>query len=48
MLPEPIKPNPPALLTADANLQPEHQIIPPCIMGYLIPNKSVTRCIIFD
>ena len=30
----PIKPSPPALLTADASSQPLHQIIPACTMGY--------------
>jgi hypothetical protein len=39
MLPAPIRPNPPALLTAEASLQPLHQTIPPCIMGYLMPNS---------
>src|SRR5574344_867936 len=31
-----MSPNPPLLLTTAANLQPLHQTIPPCIIGYLI------------
>ena len=33
MLPLPMRPSPPALLTAAANRQPEHQIIPACTKG---------------
>jgi hypothetical protein len=39
MEPEPIRPNPPALLTVDAKRHPLHQTIPPWTMGYSIPNK---------
>ena len=42
MEPEPIIPRPPELLTALANFQPLHQIIPAWIIGYLIPNNSIT------
>ena len=31
--PAPSRPSPPALLTADASLQPLHHTIPPCTMG---------------
>jgi hypothetical protein len=41
MDPEPISPNPPALLTAEASFQPLHQIMPPWTMGYLMLNNSV-------
>ena len=34
MLPLPISPNPPALLTALASRQPLAHIIPACMMGY--------------
>jgi hypothetical protein len=40
MEPAPMMPNPPALLTAEANSQPEHHIIPACMMGNRMP-KSV-------
>ena len=36
-------PSPPALLTAEANSQPEHQIMPACTRGYLVPNKAGMR-----
>ena len=39
MEPAPNNPSPPALLTAEASRQPLHQTIPPCIIGYLIPNN---------
>ena len=39
--PAPSKPRPPLLLTADAKRQPLHQTIPPCMMGYFMPNKCV-------
>ena len=42
MEPEPIRPNPPALLTVEASSQPEHQIMPACTNGYLVPNSRVT------
>ncbi len=32
--PAPINPNPPALLTAEANRHPLHHAIPPRIIGY--------------
>ena len=38
----PMSPSPPALLTAAANRQPLHHIIPAWMMGYLIPKSSVT------
>ena len=43
ILPAPINPNPPALLTAEANCHPLAQTIPPCIIGYRILNKRTTR-----
>ena len=39
--PAPSRPSPPALLTAEASLQPLHHTIPPCTTGYFIPNSSV-------
>jgi hypothetical protein len=45
-LPEPINPSPPALLTAEANFQPLHHIIPACIIGYCMLNNSVIRFVI--
>ena len=42
ILPAPIRPSPPASLTAAARRQPPHHTIPPNIMGYSIPNRSVT------
>ena len=39
MLPLPIVPKPPALLTADAKRQPLTQIIPACMIGFSIPSK---------
>jgi hypothetical protein len=43
MEPAPNKPNPPALLTAEANLHPEHQTIPPWMIGYLTENNWQIR-----
>jgi hypothetical protein len=43
MEPAPMIPKPPDLLTAAANSQPLHQIIPACMMGYFMPNKSQIR-----
>ena len=40
--PEPITPRPPALDTADASSQPEHQIMPACTSGWRIPKSSFT------
>jgi len=48
MDPAPRIPRPPALLTAEASSQPLHQIIPACIIGYLIENKEQTLFFIFD
>ena len=39
--PDPIIPSPPAFETAEANSQPEHQIIPAWIMGKLIEKSAV-------
>ena len=39
--PAPIRPKPPALLTAAANRQPLHQAIPPAITGYSMPKREV-------
>ncbi len=39
--PAPIIPKPPALETAAAKRQPLHQIIPACIIGYLMLNNEL-------
>lgn len=39
MLPEPMRPKPPALLTALASSQPLHQIIPAWIIGFSMLNN---------
>jgi hypothetical protein len=41
MLPLPMMPSPPALLTALAKRHPLAQIIPACIMGSSMPNNFV-------
>jgi hypothetical protein len=41
MEPAPSKPSPPALLTADANRQPLHQIMPAWMMGKSMPKREV-------
>ena len=38
--PAPSSPSPPALLTAEASLQPLHHTMPPCIIGSWMPNNS--------
>jgi hypothetical protein len=43
MLPLPIKPKPPALLTALANRHPLAQTIPACTIGKSMPNNAVMR-----
>ena len=44
IVPAPIRPRPPALLTAAARRQPLHQAMPPAMTGYSIPKTS---CILF-
>ena len=39
MEPAPIRPSPPALLTAEASRHPLHHTIPPWIIGYVIPKR---------
>jgi hypothetical protein len=46
MLPAPIMPNPPALLTADASFQPLAQIMPAWIMGYWMLKRWVIRLVV--
>ena len=40
MVPAPISPKPPALLTAAAKRQPLHHAMPPAMTGYFMPNMS--------
>ena len=44
--PDPIRPSPPALLTAAQSFHPLHQTIPPWIIGYFIPKSWLTLFII--